>query len=124
MVTFTSSEKIAILSLLKAMVLVDGKVHDMEESMMIAVMQTFNITEEESIISDSLQTVDAAKVIANASPEKKNIVCGLLGTMMTVDMDIDSRENALWSTISMICGFPEMNVADAMKSTREFFELD
>lgn len=124
MVTFTSSEKVAILSLLKAMLLADGRVDNMEQSMMVAVMQKLGVSKEETIISDSIKTGDAAKVIASSSLEKKRIVCGLLGTMMAADQDIDPKESLLWGLVTEACGFPEMNVADAMLCTRDFFGLD
>jgi len=124
MITFSSSEKIAILSLLKAMLLADGKVDIMESSMMAAVMEKLDISQAETILSDSIEPTDAAKVIAQSSLEKKKIVCGLLGTMMAADKDIDPKEALLWGLLSKTCGFPTMNVGDAMLCTKEFFDIE
>lgn len=122
MITFSSAEKVAILAMNKAMVLADGVVDKNEVLLTTLIMTKLNVTQSEGSLADDMKMGDAIDIVKKMTSEKKRFVCGLLGTMMDIDNDVDPREQLLWALFTDACGFPTMSVAEAKVLVGDFFK--
>ena len=57
---------------------------------------------------------NAISIISKFDAEQKKYVCAYLATIMASDGDIDENEMKLWRLVSLLCGFPQMGVREAV----------
>lgn len=63
----------------------------------------------------SMEFSESVAILSTMSLDQKRFVCGYMATIMAVDYDISDKELALWKLMSVLCGFPETNIQDAIK---------
>ena len=108
---FSDKEKAAINRIAKAMIFVDENVAAEEIVTSVLFCKKYGIDAE---MGDIIDPDEALNVIAALSSEEKEMVCAYLGTLMAIDGEVDSRELLYWNLLSFRCGFPEMNVPQAV----------
>ena len=113
----------AIMSMVHAMIVADGKVADEEISVISAEMIKFGIPltdfKELFLKGRDMEPSIAVEIVSKMTYEQKKYVAAYLGNIMAVDNDIDGREIALWKLLSQLCNLPSMTVAEAIKYMRE-----
>lgn len=121
--TFNKVEMTAIMSMVHAMIVADGKVADEEISVISAEMIKFGIPltdfKELFLKGRDMEPSIAVEIVSKMTYEQKKYVAAYLGNIMAVDNDIDGREIALWKLLSQLCNLPSMTVAEAIKYMRE-----
>lgn len=122
--TFTNEELSAILKLANAMVNADGRIAKEELSMIFHELARFGVDQNKSNllaeIGENMTNADACQIVSRMTPYEKKYVTAYLGTLICIDGDINDTEQKLWSLISLLCGLPEMSIADAIKFMAEF----
>ena len=117
---FNGKELTAILKMAKAMVMADKKIEKNELIVLTTELLRFGVPKEDLDLllegSDSIEPTEALGILANLDDERKKYVSSYLATIMASDGDIDDKEVELWQFVSTICGFPRMNIADAIKN--------
>lgn len=120
---FNKVEMMAIMSMVHAMMIADGKLEDEETGLVSSEMIKFGIPLEDfkDIFTKGrdMEPSVAADIVTKMTYPQKEYVAAYLGTIMAIDGDIDNREMALWRLLSQICGLPSMTVADAVKYMSE-----
>ena len=120
---FNKVEMMAIMSMVHAMMIADGKLEDEETSLISSEMIKFGVPLEDfkDIFTkgQNMEPSVAADIVTKMTYPQKKYVAAYLGALMAIDSDIDNREMALWRLISQICGLPSMTVADAVKYMSE-----
>ncbi len=115
---FSKDDMVAIIHLAKMMVAADGKVHPNEGKLMKDESLRFGISPIElaRLIEQTshVKAENSLARIAAMTDSQKKYVTAYLGALMAVDGDINDKEMALWSFVSLICGLPTMNIADAI----------
>lgn len=118
--TFTKEEMIAIFKLAKMMALADGKVTQAERDCIFTDLQSFGVkgnTLESVAIEEAAKEMDPAnaiRVVAAMTKEEKKYVCGYMAAVMISDGNIDEKEKSLWALVSLLAGFPTMNIHEAV----------
>ena len=109
----------AILSMVHAMMIADGRVDDAETSVISAEMVKFGVPLEDfKILFTRGMEMDASysiEIVSKMTYEQKKYVAAYLGTIMAIDGNIDDKEMALWRLLSKLCGLPTMSVMDAIE---------
>ena len=117
---FSGRELTAILKMANAMVMADGRVDENEIKVMTTELLRFGVPQDhvEKLLQGAnlMDGTEALAILANLDDERKKYVSSYLGTIMISDGDIDEKEMALWRLISTLCGFPTMNVVDAVNN--------
>lgn len=117
---FSGKELTAILKMGKAMVMADGQINENEIKVMTNELLRFGVPQDHVELllkgTDLMEVSEAFALLANLDEERKKYVSSYLGTIMISDGDIDDKEMALWRLISTLCGFPTMNVVDAVNN--------
>ena len=117
---FNGKELTAILKMANAMVMADGRVDENEVKVMTTELMRFGVphdhVEKLLLASNVMETTEALTVLNSLDDERKKYVSSYLGTIMISDGEIDEKEMALWRLISTLCGFPTMNVVDAVNN--------
>lgn len=121
--TFNKVEMMAIMNMVHAMIIADGKIEDDETSVISAEMAKFGIplsdVKEIFIKGRDMDPVVAVEIVSKMNYEQRKYVAAYLGTVMAIDGDIDDKEMALWRLLSKMCGLPTMSVGDAIKYMAE-----
>ena len=116
---FNKVEMTAILSMVHAMMIADGRVDDAETSVISAEMVKFGVPLEDfKILFTRGMEMDASysiEIVSKMTYEQKKYVAAYLGTIMAIDGNIDDKEMALWRLLSKLCGLPTMSVMDAIE---------
>lgn len=117
---FSGRELQAILKMANAMVTADGRVDANEIRVMTGELMRFGVPSDhvEKLMqgANSMDGSEALAILAVLDDERKKYVSSYLGTIMAADGDIDDKEMALWKLISTLCGFPTMNVVEAINN--------
>ena len=117
---FNGKELTAILKMANAMVMADGRVDENEVKVMTTELMRFGVphdhVEKLLLASNVMETTEALTVLNSFDDERKKYVSSYLGTIMISDGEIDEKEMALWRLISTLCGFPTMNIVDAVNN--------
>jgi uncharacterized tellurite resistance protein B-like protein len=120
---FSGRELQAILKMANAMIMADGKVDKNEIRVMTTELLRFGVPHDhvEKLLKGAnlMDGAEALTILASLDEERKKYVSSYLGTIMISDGDIDDKEMALWRLISTLCGFPSMNVVDAINNMSE-----
>ena len=120
---FNKIEMMAIMNMVNAMIIADGKVEDEETRIISAEMVKFGIPlddfKEIYVKGRDMDPAFAVEIVSKMTYEQKTYVAAYLGTLMSCDGDIDEREMALWRLLSTLCGLPTMSVIDAVKYMSE-----
>jgi len=113
---FTDREKQAIQTVACAMGAADDEA-DAREVVLITL-----VNEKLGIPSD-ISTIDlgsAMNVISAMTAEEKRFVCAYMGTLLSIDGDIDPREMLFWGLLTERCHFPEMTIEAARNYMSNF----
>lgn len=117
---FSGRELQAILKMANAMVAADGRVDANEVRVMTGELMRFGVPSShvEKLLQGAnvMDGTEALAILATLDDERKKYVSSYLGTIMASDGDIDEKEMALWKLISTLCGFPTMNVVEAINN--------
>lgn len=116
---FNKVELTAIMSMVNAMIMADGKIDDTETSVIFMESLKFGIPLEDikEIYAKGIE-MDAGysvEIVSKMTYEQKKYVAAYLGTIMAIDGDINDKEMALWRLLSTLCSLPTMNIAEAIK---------
>lgn len=114
---FTEREKNAIHTITLAMAAADEQADPREALMMGVVYQKLAINGNTAQI---LNLDVAMNVIAAMTPEEKHFVCAYMGSMMSIDDDIDPREMFFWGLLTNRCDLPEMTIVAARQYMSNF----
>ena len=117
---FTSEEKKAIARVAAEMTLADGNVAPKEVLFNVAVYRKLGITTSEMESSSSVSLSSAMHTISKMTSEEKKFVSAYLGAIIIVDGDISDKEMTLWRTISTICEFETMHLADTPEILKNY----
>ena len=116
--SFSKREMAAIIKLAKTMAAADGKLDKAEMSMISHEALRFGIMPDDfkALLSqgDNLKPEESLAIIAVMNDAQKRYVTAYLGTMMTVDGEVDDTEMKLWRFVSAICKLPTMTVNEAI----------
>lgn len=116
---FNRREMQAILKIANAMVTADDRVEENEIQVMTLELLRFGVPAEDvdGLIekANRMDANEALAILATLDTERKKYVSSYLGTIMAADGDINEKEIALWKLVSSLCGFPEMNIKDAIE---------
>lgn len=110
---FSREEKIAIQRMITAMVAADGRIDAKEAVLNTVVNAKIGITQEHNEASLNMSLQEAVEIVKRMTLDEKRFVCAYLGTMMSIDSDVDANEMLLWSLLTSTCGFPQMTIAEA-----------
>jgi uncharacterized tellurite resistance protein B-like protein len=69
-------------------------------------------------VANAMDLSEMIKTLAQLSDDMKKYVVGYLATIMIADGNIDDSEVKMWKVISTLCGFPTMNIHDAVEYWR------
>ena len=120
---FNKVEMTAIMSMVHAMMVADGKLEDEETSMVTSEMLKFGIPLEDFkeifLRGRDMDPDISIDIVSKMNYEQKKYVAAYLGTLMAIDNDIDDKEMALWRLLSQLCGLPSMSVIDAVRYIAE-----
>ncbi len=115
---FNKVEMMAIMNMVHAMMIADGKIEEEETSVISSEMIKFGIPLEDFkeifLRGRDMEPSFAVEIVSKMSYEQKKYVAAYLGTIMAADRDIDDKEMALWRLLSQVCGLPTMSVKDAV----------
>ncbi|MCQ2264768.1 MAG: TerB family tellurite resistance protein [Bacteroidales bacterium] len=121
---FNKIEMTAIMNMAHAMIIADGKIEDTETSIISSEMIRFGIPlndfKEIFIKGRDMDPAFAIEIVSKMTYEQKKYVAAYLGTIMSIDENINDKELALWRLLSNLCGLPSMSVIDAVKYMTEF----
>lgn len=121
--SFTRQEMAAIIKLGTVMAAADRHLHENETTMMATEALRFNLSEKDFgqmlTSSDKMEAKEALFTIATMTDSQKRYVTAYLGTLMSIDGNIDDKEMALWSMVSSLCKLPTMSIADAIEYMTE-----
>lgn len=118
--TFNGNEMAALLRAAKMMALADGKMTSDEKEVMIADLKSFGVqldTIQSLAIehqANAMEGAEVIKILSGLSTEQKKYACGYLAAVMAADGKITEKEQELWSLISLLAGFPLMNIKEAL----------
>ena len=112
---FTSKEKQAIQRLAAQMVVADGQIDPREVILTKLVNDKIGITSEHIDASSNMSLQEAAIIVKLMSPEERKFVCAYLGTISSIDNDVDDKEMMLWALLTALCDFPQMSILEAKK---------
>lgn len=120
---FNKVELTAIMSMVNAMIMADGRIDDTETSVISAESLKFGIPLEDfkEIYAKGIE-MDAGysiEIVSKMTYDQKKYVAAYLGTIMAIDGDIDDKEMALWRLLSKLCSLPTMSIAEAVKYLSE-----
>lgn len=118
--TFNGKEMAALLKAAKMMALADGNMTSDEKEVMVVDLKSFGVQLDtlQSVAiehqANSMEGAEVISVLSNLSMEQKKYACGYLAAVMAADGNIDEKELELWSFISLLAGFPRMNIDEAI----------
>lgn len=116
--TYSIKELAAILKMAKAMAQADGTIAKEELAFIVNELKNFGATSQIKQIEnlgDAMDASEAFAILSNLNPSQKKYACAYLGTICTVDGNINEKEISMWSLISLLSGFPTMHITDAIK---------
>ena len=120
--TLSGLELSALLSAGIVMSHVDGKCTDVENTLVIKELTSFNVSQDEAklylkvaVDMSSEYTIEVLKGMTN---DKKKYACGYLAAVMVSDGDVADKEFEAWVAFSALCGFPTMTLGDALEFWR------
>ena len=100
----------------------DGKVTDEEKEILVKELKSFNVSDEEARlylkVAFDMSTDYTVQVLKGMTSEKKKYACGYLGAVMLSDGDLADKEVDAWRAFSELCGFPSMNLGEALEFWR------
>lgn len=115
---FNGKELTAILKMANAMVFADGHIDQEEIKAVSGELIRFGVTEEQLPVllkaSEIMEETEAIAILAGLDDEKKKYVASFLGAIMAIDGDIDDKEVILWRFVSTLCGFPTIDISEAV----------
>lgn len=116
--TFTGKELASIVKLAKLMAFADGRIDKNELKMISAELIRFGaeVSDMKNLMkySDEMEMSDAIRIVTTMTQEEKKYVSSYLGTLMSIDGNIDDSELKVWMVISKLCGLPQMNIPEAI----------
>jgi uncharacterized tellurite resistance protein B-like protein len=117
---FSGQEMAALLKVAKMMALADGKMTNDEKEIIKADLGSFGIELDtlQSVAlekaADNMEGAECIAILSGMSIDQKKYACGYLATVMAADGKFEQKEKELWGLVSLLAGFPTMNVADAI----------
>lgn len=98
----------------------DGKNDPKEFIFNRAVFNVIKVENSDIEAASELSLIDAAAVIVGMTETEKEFVSAYLGAIIIADGHIDAQELALWRLLTMLCGFPPMNISDATQKLQKY----
>lgn len=115
---FNKNEVIALAHMGFIMALADGKIAEEETATVALELVKLGVQKNEvEFILSSSHNIDhslAVSILSNMTAEKKKEACAFLGTIIASDGDVDPAEVKVWSVVSLLCGFPNMTIKEAL----------
>lgn len=114
---FTFKEMVAVFKMAKSMVLADGKIADAELAFVANELKNFGALYQMKEIEEAgnkMESSEAFGILSSMPTPKKKYVCAYLGAICAVDGNVDPKETAMWSLISLLADFPTMNISEAI----------
>ncbi len=111
---FTTNEKKAIFKVAKMMMVADDRVDAAEIVFSAMVVELIGgMNEGDMVSSNAMANDQALRIISDMDYAEKRLVAAILGTMMSIDGDINGTELAIWKLISSCCNLPGMTTLEA-----------
>ena len=115
--SFTRFEYAAIVKVALTMATADGHVDENEKLMVVGEALRFNIKNEDFKgiyeLSKELSAADSILFISKMDETHKRYVAAYLGTMISIDGNIDDEEVKFWRLVSSLADLPTMSIAEA-----------
>ena len=117
--SFNRLEYAAIVKVALTMATADGHVDENEKIMIVGEALRFSIKKDDfkSIyeLSKEMSAADSIILISKMDETHKKYVAAYLGTMISIDGDIDDEELKFWRLVSSLADLPTMSIAEAEK---------
>lgn len=114
---FTSEELAAVMKMAHAMIAADGRIDEREMEVVRNELTRFGASAGEMLAlnkdAQKMEFERAVGIISKFDLERKKYVSSYLAVIMIAD-GIDDKEVALWQFVSLVCGFPEMDINQAV----------
>ncbi|MBQ9585501.1 MAG: TerB family tellurite resistance protein [Muribaculaceae bacterium] len=115
---FTGEELAAVLKMAVAMIGADGRSDEKEMEVVREELTRFGTSPQQMLdLTKDAQMMEferAVGIISKFDIERKKYVSSYLAVIMIADGKIDDKEVALWQLVSLLCGFPEMDLNQAV----------
>lgn len=117
---FSGKEMAAVLKAAKLMATADGRMTEEEKDVIKTDLNSFGVTIDtlQSIAlehqANEMEGAEVITILSQLSYEQKKYVCGYLAAVMAADGEVHEKEQELWSLVSLLAGFPTMNIAEAI----------
>ncbi len=116
-IQFSREELAAVLKMANAMIAVDGKIEDVETSLLGREMIRLRVNENEFNNayrrSEEMKYSEALRTISLFDWPRKKYLGAFLGTIMAIDGEIDANETKLWNYTAELCELPLLSIEEA-----------
>ena len=116
-ITFNREELAAVLKMANAMIAVDGKIEDVETSLLGREMVRLRVNESEFNIayrrSEEMKYGEALRTISLFDWPRKKYLSAFLGTIMAIDGELNADEIKLWNYTAELCELPRLSLEEA-----------
>ncbi len=115
---FCGEELAAVLKMAVAMIGADGRSDEREMEVVRNELARFGASPGQMLAltkdAQNMEFNKAIGIISKFDIERKKYVSSYLAVIMIADGKIDDKEVALWQLVSLLCGFPEMDLNQAV----------
>ena len=116
-INFNREELAAVLKMVNAMIAVDGKIEDVETSLLGREMVRLKVNESEFNIaynrSGEMKYGEALRTISMFDWPRKKYLSAFLGTIIAIDGELNTDEIKLWNYTAELCELPCLSLEEA-----------
>jgi uncharacterized membrane protein YebE (DUF533 family) len=113
---FNNEQVAALVRVGLAMAQADGHVETVEQLPILTLLASSESNDKIALSekAEAMEAPEAITILAAMTYEQKKFATGYLASIMAIDGEIADVEVKLWQLISMLAGFPTMNVDEAI----------